>query len=671
MTRRRRGSWSSPNASRECDPLLNPYPPPPPRRRWPLLVAALVVLAVALGLLASLRYAGTPDDLDQARQAARRLANQVTALTPASLEQATLERLATSRLELEAALEPLDELVSEDPLVGLARIVPIVGEQIDAADALLDAGTALTEAADIGLGLADEVVTVREANLADRSVPLMPGLVELLATSGDEIDRLDALVASARASLDEIPDGALGPIVEARDLVAEPLAEYAPLLETLEAYDETIADLLGWEGQKRYLVLAQNPAELRPSGGYAGTIGVVGLADGQIVEQRFRDVHELSRQPGLPFLEAPKALTDYLLGEDQSWRLADAAWAVDFPTAAEEALRQYIIETGDDDIDGVIAITTYAIDRLLEVVGPVEVPQYDLTVQPGEATLTLLGATRGSPGSVEGRKEVLDVLARRLTNRLLSLQPGRWVAMNEALEDIGSERMTLLWMADDAAQALVDETGWDGRVSSEPRDTVYVVESNVSPTSKYNLVVDRADSLVVTIDETGDAVSSLRMDWDNRAGSQGEPYASLREFSNNEDGWYGSYVRVLVPAAAELVTASGQASESIRSPESITDEAGHTSFANYLFMPPGASSLTYLWTVPGAAQPSDEGWRYELLLRKQPGARPMDQSVVVDLPAGASVTGASPGAMVEGERVTFDAPLDADLELFVEYALSG
>ena len=236
---------------------------------------------------------------------------------------------------------------------------------------------------------------------------------------------------------------------------------------------------------------------------------------------------------------------------------------------------------------------------------------------------------------------------------------------------IGSERMTLLWMADDAAQALVDETGWDGRVGPEPRDTVYVVESNVSPTSKYNLVVDRADSLVVTIDETGDAVSSLRMDWDNRAGSRGEPYASLREFSNNEDGWYGSYVRVLVPAGAELVTASGQASESIRSPESITDEAGHASFANYLFMPPGASSLTYLWTVPGAAQPSDDGWRYELLLRKQPGARPMDQSVVVDLPAGASVTEASPGAMVEGERVAFEGPLDTDLELFVEYALSG
>ena len=73
----------------------------------------------------------------------------------------------------------------------------------------------------------------------------------------------------------------------------------------------------------------------------------------------------------------------------------------------------------------------------------------------------------------------------------------------------------------------------------------------MSPTSKYNLVVDRSDALVVKLDEEGDALDSLRLDWQNDAGKDGEPYRSLRSFSNNEEGWYGAYVRVLTPAGSE------------------------------------------------------------------------------------------------------------------------
>ena len=38
----------------------------------------------------------------------------------------------------------------------------------------------------------------------------------------------------------------------------------------------------------------------------------------------------------------------------------------------------------------------------------------------------------------------------------------------------------------------------------------YVVEANVAPTSKYNLVVDRSDSLDVTVDEVGTSSSDLQ-----------------------------------------------------------------------------------------------------------------------------------------------------------------
>jgi hypothetical protein len=630
-----------------------------------------VVIALLVGIaLVGYRYVPVAHDVAAVRQSARQVANQASALEPANLDRASLDRLSASFEALEGDLAPLRELIDTDPIVDVARGLPGIGTQVEAADSLVLAADALLEAGNLGLGLAGDVVELREANDADPAFALMPGLVELVATSGDRVDRIDELISTAEAELARIPDDALPQVLEARDLVAEPLARYAPLLDTYREYDDVIPELLGWGEQKRYLVLAQNPAELRPTGGYAGTVGIITLEDGAIVEQRFRDVHELSRMPNLPFVKPPQDLADYLLGDDQSWRLADANWSPDFPTSAQQAVEFYELESGESGIDGVIAITTYALDRLLEVVGPVEVPQYDVTVEPGDVTLTLLGATRGAPTSVEGRKDVLDVLARRLMDELLSLPPERWEATMEAIEDIGARDLALAWLADEDAQQLVEDADWDGHVRQDAGDYVFVVESNVAPTSKYNLVVDRTDSLVVKLDEAGDALSSLRLDWQNAADQEGQPYRSLREFSTDEAGAYGSWVRVLVPEGSELVTASGVADVELRGPDRIDTESGRALFGNYLYMLPGASSLTYLWSNPGVAVKTDQGWVYELVVQNQPGARSVPLSVRVDLPTGAVVSEISDGAVFDGEQVRLEANLDQDVELRVVYELA-
>jgi hypothetical protein len=103
---------------------------------------------------------------------------------------------------------------------------------------------------------------------------------------------------------------------------------------------------------------------------------------------------------------------------------------------------------------------------------------------------------------------VLDALAREATSRLLSLPPERWEEMIGALEDIGERRDALVWLADEEGQRFVEEAGWAGPVRQDAGDYLYVVESNVAPTSKYNLVVDRADSLTVTLGEEGDAANA-------------------------------------------------------------------------------------------------------------------------------------------------------------------
>ena len=66
---------------------------------------------------------------------------------------------------------------------------------------------------------------------------------------------------------------------------------------------------------------------------------------------------------------------------------------------------------------------------------------------------------------------------------------------------------------------------------------------------------------------------------------------------------------------------------------------------------------------------TEDGWEYHLTLQRQPGARPEAVSVRIDLPDGATVTEASDGAVIEGERVVFETTMTTDIELRVLYAL--
>lgn len=666
--------------------MTGPYPPPAPpqvpreaqkRRKTGCLPAALILIVFMLvaGAFLGMRYVPLVDDVQAVRVTANRLSVHAKRLEPSMMDRAAIAELGVDMQELDDQLEPL-RAATGDPLVRLASVIPLMGPQVAAGVSLIDAADALVEAGHLGLRLADEVVALREANEADDSFELTTALVELISDSTADVDRIGDLVARADSYLAEIPSDALGPIREARDLVAEPLTTYGPLLEQYREFDEVLPDLIGFGEEKTYLVLAQNPAELRPAGGYAGTIGTIKLRDGKLIEQRFQNVYDLDLQKDLPFVEPPDELTQHLLAPDaegnaQSWRLADAAWSPDFPTAAQKAAEFYGIEADGAQVDGVIAITTYALDRLLEVVGSVDVPMYDVVVKPGDVTLTLLGATRGTPTSLEGRKDVLDALARKVTQRLLALPSDKWLSAVDALQQIGDERMAMVWLADETAQRAMVDIGWAGPVRQDEGDYLYVVESNVAPTSKYNLVVDRADSLVVKLDENGDALDSLRLDWQNDAGKSGEPYRSLRSFSNNEAGWYGSYLRILAPADSELLTANGKTDDRIRGVERIEEEAGRAVYANYLLMPPGESTMSYLWLVPGAAVATDEGWEYRLLIQKQPGARSVPVSVRIDLPPGAVVTDATEGVVVDGERARFETDLTSDVELRVLYELAG
>src|SRR5687767_8550194 len=140
----------------------HPTRPPPARRRtWLRVGIVLVLIFLGVAAIAAVRYAPLLDQARLARETARSLSAHAGSLDPADLDTASLASLRAELDSLASLLAPFRDLVSCDPLVGIARDLPLVGRHVESADALVAAADALLEAGDLGLDLADEAAAIR------------------------------------------------------------------------------------------------------------------------------------------------------------------------------------------------------------------------------------------------------------------------------------------------------------------------------------------------------------------------------------------------------------------------------------------------------------------------------------------------------------------------------
>ncbi len=619
----------------------------------------LVAIAV-LGLLAFHYvpyYNGARSALDSARQLAAEARN----LQASDINRPTLERLHAEVSALQQNVVATQGLLATDPLVAVARALPPLAGQLTTADHVIEAAGRLIDAANVALAMGDQFVAVREGP----PDALLGGLVGLVATSSGNVADLEADLDAADAALADARPTATGSLLDATDEMSSAITRLRPVVDLYDTVAAVAPSLLGWGGERRYLVLAEDPAELRPGGGYTGTYGIVTFQNGNLTGHDFTDVYSLDLKPGLPFVAPPDSLSNALLG-DASWQLADANWSPDWPTSAQDALRLYSNESGDTHIDGVIALTTYALDEILKVTGPVTIPEFGVVVNPGDVTMTTLENTR-TPGGPADRQAFLNPLAAVVLSKLEGLPNEQWQPMADTVQELVNRRLIMIWSADPALERSLAGGPIGGEIRQDPGDYVAVSEANVAPTSKYNLVVHRSSQLDVIIAADGSLDDTLGLSWQNDAGLDGEPYATLRQFSTNQGGLYGAFVRVLVPSGSTLLDVSGQAGDPITDADTIEPEAGRDAFGNNLLMSPGPSNLSYHWQSTARATEAAGTWTYQLTVQKQPGTLAEPFAAQITLPAGATVVSAPMGATVDGNRVSLTTSLDQDLVLSVEY----
>jgi hypothetical protein len=570
---------------------------------------------------------------------------------------------------------------------GLAQLAPLLGwlpgiggelravpHLLNTADGLTEAGTltcnalepALTSLSDIeGESLTPEQVTV----LLDRE---RPALEQALAAA-----------ERSQAAWEQVDTTRLSPWLARKVSV---LNEGLPLLQTGLQMATTAPELLGANGPRTYLILAQNEDELRPTGGFISGAGILTVEQGQVIEMDFTDANVVDDYLHKPYPEPPQPLFDYMGSE--IWLFRDANWSPDFPTSARQAA--YFYEYGQGvPVDGVIALNQRAVELLIAGLGEVHIPDVGEPVTAANVRQFMREAWNpGEAGAtaewIFSRKDFIRQLAVAILRRVES-DPGGvdWVQTAKCVYQ-ALEGHHLLIVVDDAdASNALARAGWDGAIRGSDGDYLMVVDTNLG-FGKVNSLIDEKMDYSVTLHADGTASADLSLMYTHRGQRENvhcqhlTPYTDDTTYAALMHRCYYDYLRMYVPAGSGLRAATphptpgeylvrgkptgGQAA-------TLDDEAGKTVFAQFLVVEYGQALTTrFEYDLPQVIQARDGHHSYTLLIQKQGGTDAAPISVTVALPPNANLLTAAPSPKtIEANTLTFDLQLATDILLEITY----
>lgn len=293
-----------------------------------------------------------------------------------------------------------------------------------------------------------------------------------------DVRRAASSIEQAGRDLDEIRPGRL--IFPFNDLVAD-LQEQVDDARSAANATATAFDLLptmlGKGGERDYLLMIQNPAELRSSGGLPGSLAVLHAEGGRLTMEWQGSAGDINPFSG-PVLKLPKDTTQQY-GKLMAADFRDINFTPDFAESAQIA-RAMVKQKLSVEVDGVVSVDPIALGYLMQGTGPIQVSN-GITLTADSVAPTLLNEVYRRIQDPVQQDEFFENAARSIFDAVMGGQGDQQQAI-KGLATAANEHRVLLWAAHDAEQArltgtavggvLPGDTGFAPQVGMYLNDTV-------------------------------------------------------------------------------------------------------------------------------------------------------------------------------------------------------
>lgn len=508
-----------------------PLPPEPPRRR-----KRIITIIIGVPLLAAALFYGTRGFV------VKDIALDSVALIQERIHQAKQALLA---LDINAAQDAFIEIkrLAEDVqreadrygLLTLAEVVGTVSPKIAAAP----------EALSLINRLSDKVLS-----LIQTSELLKRNAFDFMVNSQGKtllahLSKLKVEVSDLGQILEEMKRNAASLDYPVGDDV---LAFRAELYQCEQLLDAAIR----WLSDTNHVAITFiNPSEIRPGGGFPGSYAGVTLSKGNLGAIEVKDIYDPDGQLSLKVIP-PKQLQLIT----QTWGARDANWFFDFPTSARKTLyflnSSKIYSEQDLEFSALLAVNVHVISDILSVIGPIELPEYNLTLTGKNFLDEVQREVRSGDDRLAGEpKRILRVLTPILFERLGSLDTAGKQKLIAVLRERFASKDMLAYIDDTVMQSYLEQLGIAGEVNQNEtgdlNEYLAVVNANIGG-GKTDAVINQSISLKSRIDLEGKINNALTV----RRTHKGKA---------SSEAWYNvtnkNFLQIFTPRGSRVTSARG------------------------------------------------------------------------------------------------------------------
>ena len=389
---------------------------------------------------------------------------------------------------------PVWTVLTYIPVVGgdIAKLRSLVVVCVDLCDnALVPYVAALPETGSVQVVRADKSI---DATALATLVRPLDNASSAIKRSAEEVEQMD------EASIERV------------DELLRAAKTGLSLLDGIAGNAQTVADdlpnLLGENGERCYLLVAQQNAEVRSTGGFWGSAGLVYMRNGKLELGEFYSGAHFSDYMSGNVVLSETDEERVLFGERICFVPADTNFIPDFPTAANR-YREMWQRYGQPEVQGIVALDPVFLQQVLSLTGGITTQNG--TVVDGTNAARILEHDVYYDLPVKEQDDFFSEVAKAAFTKLTTSPQA--IDGVDALVAIGrafDNRRLQVWMVDEGEEGIVRALGCAGETSDDVANPTVGVYFNNTSYSKLSWWL-KADTSIGEGTKNADGSTSYRV----------------------------------------------------------------------------------------------------------------------------------------------------------------
>lgn len=546
--------------------------------------------------------------------------------------------LGTAKTEVQILGTQLEDLNTKYQTIRWTGVIPFLGNYTKDGQHAINAGKSLVKAVDtlivsispyadlLGFKTADATPssqTPKAQSIEDRIV----FMAQTLDKISPDLDKVGQDMADAQKELDQIkdsryPENIAGKAIRSKIIaIKSTVSESAQLLSQAKPLIKLFPDLLGNPNAKTYMILFQNDAELRPTGGFMTAYAFIKVTKGKIELLSSYDIYDLDARFNKR-VPAPEAIKKYL--NETYLNLRNSNMSPDFKVSMDTFSKYYNDIPGVIRPDGIIAIDTVLPVEILKVIGPIGVGGWgnfsaniDARCNCPQVVYALEEIADRPTSTVKaGRKAVLGPLMHSMMANAMGSPKHLWPKLlNVALESIKQKHL-LFYFFEDKTQLVAEDFNAAGRITPFAFDYLHINDANLGGAKTDMFITREVEQEIESAN--GTTTKTVSISYNNPTKGSN---CNLEAGKLCLNGTYRDYIRLLVPKGSKLISVVGSEVK-----EQVSENLDKTVFEAFFTMrPQSQSKIVFKYELPKMDLST-----YRLLIQKQPGTPAIKHTIILN-----------------------------------------